>query len=54
MALTALDLCRDVVKLLGRRDTGVMTGCTVVVNDTRIMVEGSGEGRIATTDKMAC
>lgn len=40
---TAFTLCRDVVGCLARRDTRVMTGCTVVGVDTLVVKGDAGK-----------
>ena len=55
VTLTAFSLRRDMIKLLGRCNTGVMAGRTIVVNDSRIMVEGVSKSRVVVSgDKMTC
>ena len=55
VTLTAFCLCRDVIYFLRRCNTRVMTGRTIVVNDSRIMVEAASKSRVIVTgDKMTC
>lgn len=55
MTLAAFSLRREVINFLRFCNTRVMAGRTIVVNDTRRMVEGSRESRVVvSSDKMAC
>lgn len=47
MTLTTFSLCWNVVINLRRGNARVMAGRTVAINGAGIMVEGTGESRIA-------
>jgi len=43
VTLAAFSLCRDVISMLGHRDARVMAGCTIIVDETRIMEKSARE-----------
>ena len=53
VTLAAFGLCRDVIDLLGHRNTGVMAGRTIAVNDSRGMDKSTSECTICDVDGVA-
>lgn len=49
----AFSLCRDVIRLLGCCDTGVMAGCTITAHYIQIMNKSAGERTKAAVDVVA-
>ena len=43
VTLTTFSLCRDMIKLLGHCDTGVMAGCTITAHYIQIMNKSASE-----------
>ena len=50
VADTALTLCRDMISMLGRRYTRVVTGCTIVVVNAKVIKADTRKGRKVVSD----
>ena len=53
VTLTTFSLCRDMIKLLGHCDTGVMAGCTITAHYIQIMNKSASERTEAAVDVVA-